>query len=344
MEVAILGFVQKKKFGGVNEFSVSNGRISFSAMELGCALTKILVPGKNGAKIDIVLGYDDFDGYRNGNSCHGAVVGRVANRIKGASFSIDGKTCRLDKNDGENCLHSGFSRFEKMTWRGEPFSDGENAGVAFSRTGASGEQGFFGNVEFKVVYTLTKRDELILEYFARTDFPTPVNLTNHSYFNLDGKSSKSSVLSHILQLDCDYYLETSDDLVPTGKIADVSNSAFDFRTEKTVGADIERTMAHSRGYDTCFVTKADETECRKIGFLKSDLSGIKMEISTNQYGIQLYTGNYLCGTGKRGEKLEMHGGICFETQRFPNAVNIPQFPCSVLRPEEKYYSKTVFAF
>ena len=330
----------------LSSYTVSNGRIRFSAMNFGCTITNLFVAGKNGCETDILLGFDSFAEWKSGMQAHNAIVGRVANRIRGAAFTLEGLTYSLEKNDGNNCLHGGDTRYEKMYWKAEPYSDSEGEGVAFTRTSPDGEQGFPGNVELSVIYRLTKSNELIFEYSATSDKPTPINLTNHAYFNLNGKGS---VLNHRLQLDCAAFLESASDSAPSGKILDVAGTPFDFRKEKTVGADIGALAAEGKnkpyGYDHCFVTAAtDESRLVRVGKLSSDESGISMEIFTNQRGVHVYTANYLGGTGKGGVAQKMHDGICFETERFPNAINEPSFPSCVLRPGEKYYHKTVFRF
>ena len=259
---------------------------------------------------------------------------------------LDGVTYSLDKNDktpaGTNCLHGGFNRWEKMLWQAEPFCADDAAGVRFVRMSADGEQGFPGTVQLAVTYTLTAHDELILEYTATTDKATPINLANHAYFNLDGAGT---VLDHRVQLDCDAFLALGNDFVPTGRICSVRGTPFDFLAEKRVGADIAAIPLEIGGYDHCFVTHADESRVVRVGAVRSEKTGITMEISTNQRGVQVYTGNFLEGvTGKNGVVQHKHDGICFETQRFPNAVNEPHFPRCVLRAGEQYWHKTIFSF
>lgn len=327
----------------VTLYTVSNGRVSFCAMNWGCTMTNLFVPNKSGGVTDILLGYDTLSGWQRGLGSHNAIVGRVANRIRGASFVLDGKSYALDKNDGENCLHGGTVRYEKLLWNAECFSGAEGEGVKFWRTSPDGEQGFPGKLDVQVSYALTEADELIFEYTAQASEATPVNLTNHAYFNLDGGGT---VLNHRLQLDCEQYLESAEDSAPTGKICPVAGTPFDFRTEKLVGADIEA-VPHEAGkpfgYDHCFVTGADESALVRVGALCSEKSGISMEIATNQRGVHVYTANFIGGTkGKGGVIHQAHDGICFETERFPNAINEPRFPSCVLRPGETYQHKTVF--
>ena len=321
-------------------FTVSNGIISFSAMNYGCTLTKILVPSKSGEKIDVLLGYDSLSGYKSDTESFGMIVGRVANRIKGASFSLGGKTFALDKNDGENSLHGGNLRWGKMLWESEIFEKDGESGVKFWRKSKNGEQGFPGNVGTEVKYSLNEKNEITLEYTAKTDQATPINLTNHAYFNLSGTGS---ILDHDLMLGCADFLELGDDCLPTGKILPARGSPFDFREFKKIGSEISKMSEKiGGGYDHCFVTGLDESKVKKIGEVFSEKSGIRMEISTNQTGVHLYTGNFLGGKiGKSGVLHKKFDGVCFETERFPNAVNEPNFPNCILNPGETYWHKTV---
>lgn len=329
----------------IKGWTVSNGTVSFSAIEFGCTITNLFVPDKNGRKIDVLLGFDDFDGWKNGTASHNAVVGRFANRIGGASFVLDGKKYLLDKNDGENCLHGGFFRYEKQFWNGKPFENESETGIIFTRTSPNGEQNFPGNLKIKVVYALNQKNQLKIEYFAETDAPTPVNLTNHAYFNLNGKGD---ILDHEVFLDCEKILKIKN-MIPTGDFVDVSrpeNKAFDFRKPKKIREDFDAVKADfsTRGYDHCFVTKACETKTVFAGFCKSENSGIKMNIFTNQRGIQLYTGNWLCCKGKNGGTQSAQSGICFEAERFPDSMNHENFPSCILLPGEEYHQITVYEF
>lgn len=344
-EFCLGGNKSDNKSSEIKGWTVSNGSASFSAIEFGCTITNLFVPDKNGQKIDVLLGFDDFDGWKNGTASHNAVVGRFANRIGGASFILGGKKYLLDKNNGENCLHGGFFRFEKQIWKGEPFKTDDEGGIVFSRTSPDGEQNFPGNLKVKVIYSLNKKNQLKIEYFAETDAPTPVNLTNHAYFNLDGEGD---VLSHIVCLDSEKILELKN-MIPTGKILDVSlheNKAFDFRNPKKIAEDFSSVKKDpaTRGYDHCFATKADETKIIFAGFCESENSGIKMNIYTNQRGIQLYTGNWLNCRGKNGKNQHAQSGICFEAQRFPDSMNHENFPGCILHPGEEYHQTTIYEF
>ncbi len=355
----------KKLDNEITLYTVSNGTISFSAMNYGCTITNLFVPAKNGEKTDILLGYDTLEGWEAGTSSHNAIVGRVANRIAGAKFTLDGKEYLLDKNDGKNCLHGGNTRWEKMLWNAEKYSDSEGEGVKFTRKSADGEQGMPGNLDLCVIYKLTEKNELVFEYTATSDKATPINLTNHAYFNLNGKGS---ILNHHLQLDCPKFLKANSELLPTGEIASVLRTSFDFTKEKTIGRDIEKLITEKSdganakfaeeiagsspamtnlpfGYDHCFVTNADETKLVRLGEIWSEESEIHMEMFTNQRGVHVYTGNFLEGVGgKGGVTHKRHDAVCFETERFPNAMNEPNFPSCILHPGEKYFHKTILKF
>lgn len=338
--------VTEEKFGGIRKFSFSDGPVSFSAMDFGCTITDLLVPDSAGEPRNVVLGFDDPSEYESCDDSRGAIVGRVANRIRGAEFTLNGKNYTLDGNDGGNCLHSGFRRFEKMTWDAEnateEYGGKPYSGVLFSRLSESMEQGFPGNARVGVFYGLCG-NEVLMRYTAESDGDTPLNLTNHSYFNLDGSET---VLEHTLQLDCGEFLEAGETPLPTGRILGVSGTVFDFRAEKEIGRDIALLSASAGGgYDHCLVTGADEGRAVRVGRLSSKRSGISMEVFTNQRGVQLYTGNFLEGSkGRSGRILRKFGGVCLETQRFPNAVNEPSFPSCVLGAGEKYDSATILRF
>ncbi|MBQ6058345.1 MAG: galactose mutarotase [Treponema sp.] len=332
----------------IYSFKVKGPAVSFCAVNLGCTITNIFVKDKYGREKDVVLGYDGIEDYKKGNASFGAIVGRVANRISGASFELDGVRCYLDKNNGSSCLHGGFDRYEKKIFEFKTFCDETKAGIQFFRMSPDGEQGFPGNLELSVTYTLTSDGQLILEYEGKTDKATPVSLTNHTYFNLSGEKT---ILEHNLVLDCDRVLECNSDLTVTGKIKDVKDGGkiFDFSVSKKIGLDIKKIDSKVRGYDHCFITRGcqhpEVKEPVYFGTLSSEAAAIKMDIFTNQNGVHIYSGNFLDGErGKGGIKYERHAGICFETENFPDAVNHPEFPDSILRPGRKYNSKTIYKF
>lgn len=334
---------QKKLSDEVSLFTISNGWMSFSAMNFGCAVTNLYVPDKNNNLTDIVLGFDDLEGYKNGKGSLGSIVGRFANRIKNSEFTLDGTTYKLDKNGRDSCLHGGFNRIEKMVWQASTFQEENKAGVIFRKKSPEEEQKFPGNIEIEVSYILNNKNQLFWNYKVTTDKATPINITNHSYFNLAGKGN---ILNHELILDYGKVLEVTDKLLPTGKILSTEGTVFDFTQKKKVGADIHNVNENIGGYDHCFVTKAYETkQIDNVGTVYEESTGISMNIKTNQPGIQIYTGNFLDGNiGKGNTPYKKHDGICFETQQFPDAPNQPNFPNCILRPGDIYDSQTIFEF
>ncbi len=331
--------------------TLSRGKIKLSVMNYGCTITELFFPDRRGKIRDLLCGYDTFQEWKEGSQAHNGLVGRYANRIAGGKFTLDGKEYRLDVNNGKNCLHGGFTRFEKLFWDSE--CDGES--VNFYRTSPSMEQGFPGNMKIHVTYSLGQDNQLIIDYSAQCDAASPVNLTNHAYFNLNGtdcpeisqgKKIIEPVTNHIMQLDCRDILELDKDMIPTGKILPVASTPYDFLREKSVGRDIENIPPEfGGGYDHCFLTGADEGNLVRVGKIRSPLTGISMEMWTNQRGVQIYTGNYLSGIkGKQSVIHNKHDGICFESQRYPDSVNHREFPDVILRPGQKYHSRTIYKF
>lgn len=347
--------VKKQKLGTlangdeVHLFTVSNGKMSFAVTDYGCTLTGIFLPQKNGPVNDILLGYSTLPEYvMSDGYSFGSVVGRFANRIGGASFTVDGKKYQLDKNDNKiNTLHGGFFRLDHVVWKAKAVETKSSWGVEFKRRSPDGEQGFPGNLDVTVTYTLSKDNKLAMQYKAKTDKATPVNFTNHAYFNLAGSGT---ILGHELQSDCKGYLEVDKNLIPTGKIVDVANSPFDFTKAKTIGRDIDKV---SPGYDHCYVTPAykgkgvspDPKKLFRCAVLADPKSGRKMTMETNQEGVQVYTANWVEGIpGKNGIRMQKHGAICLESQRFPDAPNKSDFPPCILKPKETYNAVTVYGF
>lgn len=327
--------------GGIalsRSWTVRAGKFSFTAMELGATLTSIVAPDAKGGEVDVLLGHDDADGYRAGGGSHGAVVGRVANRISLASFTLGGKKYGLDANDGANTLHGGKFRWEKQDWAGRALENG----VEFSRRSPDGEQGFPGNLDVRVRYTIPREATLRIEYIARSDADTPFAPTNHSYFNLDGGGT---AMEHTLRLDCEEFAEPGEGLIPTGRFVRVAGTPMDFRSPKAVGRDISALDgAPSHGYDHAFVTGAGGI-MRTVGEVRGERSGICMEIRTDAPALHFYSGNFLDGTvGKRGASYRDRDGLCFETGFFPDSPHRPEFPCVVIRGGEDFRSATEFSF
>ena len=341
--------VKKGKFGLLSDgtkvhlYTISNGNMSFSATDYGCTITSIILPGKNNSKVDVVLGYSSLEGYLLSNLSFGTVVGRFANRIADASFTLNGTKYELDHNDGNNCLHGGFNRWEKMMWKARKIHTENGTGIEFTHTSHDGEQGFPGTLKAKVIYTLSEDNVLTFDYQAVTDKATPVNITNHSYFNLKGYNG-GNIEDQILQLNCNHYLEVNDKLIPTGNKIDVKGTAFDFTVPKPIGKDIADTGI---GYDHCYLCDMESaTENPKLAaVLKDPASGRKMSVKTTQPGIQLYTSNFIEGfMGKQGIVYHNHDAVCLETQCYPDSPNHPDFPDCILKPGEVYHQITQYIF
>lgn len=346
---------RKNQFGVLSDgtkvslFTVSNGKVSFSLTDYGATITSIQLTSEK-TKTDVVLGYSTLDGYINGDLFFGATVARFANRIAGGVFSLDGVTYTLDKNNGGNCLHSGYMPSNKMMWQTKFFETKKSAGVKCTKIFEDGEQGFPGRLKVTVSYELDDKNKLHCVYEAVTDRATPVNITNHSYFNLSGNGT---VTDHILKLNCKSVLEIDDNMIPTGKFIDVKGTPFDFLSEKKIGKDISKV---GMGYDHCYVTemydKNDEhcaLPCSGKKLVRAaELSapdGKKMTVDTNMEGVQIYTANFIEGkTGKNGRIYHAHDAVCFETQCFPDSPNKRDFPSCVLFPGRKYRAVTIFGF
>lgn len=315
--------------------------------DFGALIQKVFVPTKDGKFVDVVLGHDEIEGYFNNDIALGGFVGRNANRIAGAKVVIDGVEYKLDKNNGENNLHSGFTRSSYMMFETEVSHDEDLASVRFYRTFPSLEQGFPGNADISVVYSLNENNELIIHYYGLSDEKTVMNLTNHSYFNLNGQGS-GAVHSHRLFIDADEFTPADETMIPTGEFRSVANTPMDFRVEKEIGKEIEsdyEPLVLAGGYDHNFVLKTGTDESKAVARLTGDKTGIVMEVFTDMPGMQLYTGNFLDGrVGKEGAVYEKRSGVCFETQFFPNACNEARFRSSVIDAGEEYKSYTVFKF
>jgi aldose 1-epimerase len=312
-------------------------------MNYGATVTHIIVPDKNAVMGDVALGYDSLAGYlQNGNPYMGCIVGRYANRIANAKFTLDGKTYTLAANNNGNTLHGGLKGFDKVSWKAQDINTDSVASIKFIYDSKDGEEGYPGNLHAEVVYTLTAANELKIDYTATTDKPTPVNLTNHSYFNLSA-GKDSTILDHELMLNANQYTEANSKLIPTGKLPEVKNTPMDFTSPKRIGNDIAKVEG---GYDHNWVLNKKNNGAELIGSLYHPGSGRFMEIFTSQPGIQFYTGNFLNGTltGKGGIKYIKHAGLCLETQHFPDSPNQPSFPNTILKPGETYKQSTIYKF
>ena len=319
----------------------------------GATLVELHIPDKDGSFVDVLNGFDDVSGYEgDDNQYFGCTTGRVCNRIAKGKFSLDGAEYTLATNNDPNHLHGGGDKaLSKQVWKVAPREKDAQA-VTFTLTSPDGEEGYPGNLSIKVTYTLSDDNELRIDYEATTDKSTPVNLTNHAYFNLGGAGS-GTVLDHELALNADNYTPTDDTLIPTGKIEPVEGTPLDFRKAHTIGDRVPDKGATKtddcktapKGYDHNFVLNGKVGEQRLAGRLKDPKSGRVMEIYTDQPGIQFYSGNFLKGqTGKGGKTYPFRGAVCLETQHYPDSVNHDNFPNTILKPGETYKTSTVHKF
>lgn len=333
----------------VEIFTLTNATgMEVRTIPYGAIVVSIRVPDRTNRIGDVVLGFDALDGYLNANPYFGAVVGRYGNRIAKGLFAIDGTTYHLATNNGPNHLHGGIRGFDKRLWRGEPFERGGDVGVVYALKSADGEEGYPGTLDVRVTYTLTPANELTVEYDAATDRPTVLNLTQHSYFNLAGEGI-GDILGHRLSIDANRFTPVDSTLIPTGEIATVEGTPFDFRKATAVGARIDADhpqIKNGGGYDHNWVLNGSSGTLRHAARLEDPASGRTLDVSTTEPGMQFYSGNFLDGTitGKSGHVYRKRGALCLETQHFPDSPNHQNFPSTVLRPGERYRSKTVFAF
>jgi aldose 1-epimerase len=329
----------------VDAYELTNAQgLRAKVIGYGAILVSLEVPDREGKLVDIALGFDDLDSYLGRNPLFGATVGRYANRIEGAKFTLDGVEHKLTANSGENHIHGGRAkRFDKVLWVAHPFNSDEKTGVQFTYISSDGDEGFPGNLKCAVTYILTNRNELKIEYEATTDKPTIVNLTNHSYFNLAGAGSRD-VLDHEMMINADFYTPGDKALIPTGEIHSVNGTALDFTEPETIGARIEQ-LTQTRGYDHNYVLKNSDGSLVLAARAYEPTSGRVMTVHTTEPGMQFYTANGMRGIkGKGGRTYDRHHGFCLETQHFPDSPNKPHFPSTVLRPGEKYSTMTVFTF
>jgi aldose 1-epimerase len=313
----------------------------------GGIVTELHVPDKNGKFSDVVLGFDDLKSYLAGHPFFGANAGRVANRIAGGKFTLDGKEYTLAKNNGPNALHGGEKGFDKKHWKIEQHITGQGGvGSKLSYLSNDGEEGYPGNLQTYVTYTLTDNNALRIDFEATTDKATPVNLAHHSYFNLGGHDS-GSILDHELMIAADKYTPTDKTLIPTGELADVKGTPLDFTEPTTIGKRIKQIDADPVGYDHNFVLRGGKAkEPRLIARVKDPKSGRVMEVLSTEPGVQLYTGNFLSGKdkGKGGAVYNQYQAFCLEAQHFPDSVNKPNFPSVILRPGQTYKQTTIYQF
>lgn len=345
------GSVSKMDFGKtpdgktVELYTLTNGKITAKVMTYGAILTELITPDRTGKPGDVVLGFDSLEGYLAGHPYFGATVGRVANRIGGAKFSLDGKDYKLAVNNGPNTLHGGLKGFDKVVWKAEDVSGPAGPAVKFTYQSPDGEEGYPGTLDVAVTYTVTDQNELKIDYKATTDKATPVVLTNHSYFNLAGPAS-GAILDHELTLKAANYTPGDATMIPTGEIAPVKGTPLDFTKPTAIGERISQIKADPVGYDHNFVIDTDARLPKPVATVYEPKSGRVMEVMTTEPGIQFYTGNFLDGTvkGKGGVVYKKHQAFCLETQHFPDSVNHPNFPSTILKPGQTYTSTTIYKF
>jgi len=344
--------VSKKTFGllsngkKVHLYTLKAGDLSLSISTLGATWTSLLVPSRSKGTDDVLLGYGSFDGYVNNKYFLGVTVGRFANRIGGAKFSLGGRDHYLFKNAGENTLHGGRMPFSSRVWKAEAYEEPDGVFVRFELKSPDGEEGFPGNLVAAVSYGLTKSNEIVADYTAKVDAPCPVNLTNHAYYNLAGEGRGMDVLSTELKLYCPSYLEVDETLIPTGKILPVKNTPLDFQIRKPIGKDIGPLVSTGiGGYDHCFVVDGEIGKLRPFAEVYDPFSGRSMRGFTTQPGLQLYTANSISSLqGKIGSVYEKHGAFCLETQHYPDSPNQSGFPSAIFGPGQDYQERAVFAF
>lgn len=323
----------------VTLYEIRTPELTARVLNYGATVQALIASDKSSRPVDVVLGHDTIEGYETHDGYLGACVGRVANRLGGAEFCLNGKTYHLYKNDGENTLHGGLRGFDKYIWDAEALEDG----VRFSRVSQDGEEGFPGNLAVHVTYRVT-HGALHIIYDAKSDRDTLCNLTNHSYFNLNGSGT---ALHHVLQINAETFLENSSQCMPTGNILKVDNTPFDFRRPKEVGREIDADdvqLKNCGGYDHNFCLP-DDGSLVEAAILHSAQSGITMRVFTTMPGAQLYTANFLGPwRGKGGARYEKRGAVCLETQFYPNAMRCDGFRKPVLKAGEAYHQETVYAF
>jgi len=340
--------VKKESFGrlpdgtAIDIFTLTNtGGIEARLMTYGATLVSLKLPDRKGKVDDCVLGYDSLDGYVKNSPYFGSTVGRYGNRIAKGQFVLNRVTYHLAKNNGENHLHGGVKGFDKVVWSAEPMKASGGMGVKFTYFSKDGDEGYPGNLSCIVIYTLTNDNELKISYEATTDKATPVNLTNHSYFNFTG--GRRDTLGHELMLHADRYTPVDKGLIPTGELAAVKGTPMDFTTPTAIGLRIAKVEG---GYDHNYVLTSGGGALALAARVFEPESGRVMEISTTEPGIQFYSGNFLDGTiaGKSGRVYGKHFGFCLETQHFPDSPNKPKFPSTILKPGQKYRTQTVHKF
>ncbi|MEN9907814.1 MAG: hypothetical protein RLZZ540_955 [Bacteroidota bacterium] len=347
--------IEKSAYGAtakgekIDSYKLKNQKgMEVDIMTYGGIITSLKVPNKAGVSEEVVIGFNNFEQYTKDNPYFGALIGRYGNRIAKGKFSLDGKEYKLATNNGKNALHGGPEGFHRRIWTVEEAKGGDAATLKLKYISKDMEEGYPGNLTVFVTYTLNKDNSLDVLYEATTDKKTVVNLTQHSYFNLSGDFTKT-ILNDEITIDADKLVPVDADLIPTGKLDDVTNTPFDFRKPKAIGKDIEvinDQLKKGLGYDHCWVLNNQDKGFRFAASAYDPTSGRLLEVYTDQPGIQFYTGNFLDGTlpTRDGKTYAHRTGLCLETQHYPDSPNQKDFPTTVLNPGESYKTKTSFKF
>jgi aldose 1-epimerase len=345
--------IQRQAFGKtadgqtVDLYTLTNRNgVEAKIMTYGGTVVSLRVPDRNGKLGDVVLGYDSLEGYLKNNPYFGSIIGRYGNRIAGGKFSLNGRQYTLARNNGENHLHGGVKGFDKVVWQAKESNTKDGPSLTLSYVSKDGEEGYPGNLSVTVVYTLTDKNELKIDYAATTDKETVVNLTHHSYFNLAGRGS---ILDHQLTIHADRFTPVDGGLIPTGELRSVKGTPMDFTRPAAIGARIDQQdeqLILGKGYDHNWVLGSGGGRLAHAATVYEPASGRVMEVHTTEPGLQFYSGNFLDGsiTGKGGEVYAKRAGFCLETQHFPDSPNHPNFPSTVLRPGRKYSTTTIYKF
>ncbi len=347
-EVTVQEFGKSPDGQPVQIYTLTNSQgMEARITNFGGIVVSLKTPDRNGNLADIVLGHDSVEKYA-GSPYFGALIGRYGNRIANGQFTLNGETYELPKNNGPNSLHGGVKGFDKVVWTAEPVNGPDGPGLSLTYVSADGEEGYPGTLTAKVVYTLTNDDALRIEYEATTDKPTVVNLTNHSYFNFKDAGA-TDILGHVMMINADRYTPVDATLIPTGELAPVEGTPFDFREPTAIGARIEQDneqLKFGLGYDHNFVINRSAEGLGLAARVVEPTTGRRMEVLTTEPGIQFYSGNFLDGTitGKGGTVYQKRSGFCLETQHFPDSPNQENFPSTVLEPGQTYSTTTVYRF
>ena len=343
MSILSREYGKTKKQVPVNIFTLSNKNgVEVEITNFGGIVISIKTPDRQGIFKDIVLGYDDLEGYLNNICYFGAIIGRYSNRIEDATFLLNGREYKVSKNSGKHQLHGGFAGFDKVVWQAKVIEVDNLEALQLEYTSKDGEEGFPGELNVRVIYTLTEDNALKIEYFAKSDKDTVVNLTNHSYFNLSGEAA-GDILSHELMIDAESFTLINEECIPNGEIKAVAGTPFDFTSLKSIGSSIDQDheqLKNGCGYDHNFVLKVSGKTPEKFAELYEPKSGRLMEVYTTMPGVQLYSGNYLEDSGIYGYR----SGVCLETQYFPNSMKHVHFPSPILKANKQYKHTTIYKF